>query len=132
MQVIDPGQAQTMDGPERWFTGQVWIETINDEPAPSRLRSSLVTFTPGARTAWHTHPTGQTLRMVSGIARVQGKDGPVREVGPGGTVAFAPGEWLWHGATPDTPMAHLALQDAAEDGTEAEWGEPVTDREYLS
>lgn len=108
----------------------MWIETVSEEPEPSRLRASKVTFSAGARTAWHTHPCGQTLLIVDGVARVQARGKPVHEIGPGGIVYIPPGEWHWHGATPGRPMTHLALQDVALDGTEAGWGEQVSDAEY--
>jgi quercetin dioxygenase-like cupin family protein len=130
MIITESGRLDTMRGPDRWFTGPVWIEAIAEEPEPSRLRASRVFFTPGARTAWHTHPSGQTLHVIDGVARVQGGTGPVREVGPGGTIRIDAGERHWHGAAPDRPMVHLALQDAGADGCEAEWGAHVTDEEY--
>lgn len=129
MQIRNAAQAETMDGPPDWFTGLVWIEQI-DEPAHSQLRASRVYFSAGARTAWHTHPVGQTLLVLEGIARVQSGGGEVRELTAGDTVTFDPGERHWHGATPARPMVHLALQDAAPDGTTADWGEQVSDSEY--
>lgn len=129
MQITTAANAQTIDGPSDWFTGHVRIERI-DEPAYSRLRASRVSFSPGARTAWHTHPVGQTLHVLEGVARVQSEGGPVRELAPGDTVSFDPDERHWHGACPARPMVHLALQDAAADGSTAAWGEHVTDAEY--
>jgi quercetin dioxygenase-like cupin family protein len=127
MKITNTGEAETFTGPADWFTGTVWIEAVANEPEPSRPRASRVTFSPGARTAWHTHPAGQTLHILDGVAWAQGQDGPVHEVTPGATVTFAPGERHWHGASPDQPMTHLALQDA--DGSHAEWGEHVTNGE---
>jgi quercetin dioxygenase-like cupin family protein len=129
MVIIPAAGAATRPGPEDWFTGRVWIETV-DEPAYSPLRASRVYFSAGARTAWHTHPVGQTLHILEGVARAQGEGGEVHEVSAGDTVSFEPGERHWHGATPGRPMVHLALQVAAEDGAIADWGEPVTDQEY--
>jgi quercetin dioxygenase-like cupin family protein len=130
MHIVDAHQAATIAGPADWFTGQVWIEQIADTPPPSRLRASRVYFSAGARTAWHTHPVGQTLQILAGIARVQSDGGPVRDLSSGDTVTFEAGERHWHGATPDRPMVHLALQDADADDTTAEWGEHVTDEDY--
>jgi quercetin dioxygenase-like cupin family protein len=129
MQITPATTAATRQGPEDWFTGRVWIERI-DEPAYSPLRASRVYFSAGARTAWHTHPVGQTLHIVEGVARVQSEGSAVSEVSAGDTVSFEPGERHWHGATPGRPMVHLALQVAAEGGAIADWGEKVTDEEY--
>jgi quercetin dioxygenase-like cupin family protein len=123
-------EAETFTGPADWFAGTVWIETIANDPEPPRLRASRVTFSPGARTAWHTHPAGQILHILDGVAWVQDQDGPVHAVSPGGTVTFAPGERHWHGASPDRPMTHLAMQNAGAEGSQAEWGEHVSDSEY--
>jgi len=130
MNVTDATHAAAFVGPTDWFTGRVWIEIVSEEPEPSRLRASKVTFSPGARTAWHAHPCGQTLLIVDGVARVQTRGKPVREIGPGGVVYIQPGEWHWHGATSGRPMTHLALQDTAPDGSEPVWGEQVSDVEY--
>lgn len=130
MDIVEAHEASTNAGPSDWFTGAVWLEQIVEAPPPSRLRATRVYFSAGARTAWHTHPVGQTLQVLEGIARVQADGGPVRELRPGDVVTFAPGERHWHGATPDRPMVHLALQDAGADGTAAEWGEHVTDEQY--
>lgn len=130
MDIVEAQQAATTTGPADWFTGPVWLEQIGDAPTASRLRASRVYFSAGARTAWHTHPVGQTLLILSGIARVQSDRGPVRELGPGDAVTFQAGERHWHGATPGRPMVHLALQDADADGATAAWGEHVTDEEY--
>lgn len=129
MKVTLAGESATMAGPADWFTGRVWVEQI-DAPAYSRLRASRVYFSPGARTAWHTHPVGQTLHVVAGIARVQSEGGAVQELTAGDTVSFEPDERHWHGATAERPMVHLALQDADPDGGVADWGEHVTDEEY--
>lgn len=130
MNITQADQTVTSAGPTEWFTGAVWIETIAPEQEPSRLRASRVFFSAGARTAWHTHPAGQTLHVLEGVARVQSDGGPVREISPGATATFAAGERHWHGAGPDRPMVHLALQDAAGDGALADWSAHVTDEEY--
>jgi quercetin dioxygenase-like cupin family protein len=115
--------------PPEHATGTVWQDPIVDAPAPARIRAVLVHFEPGARTAWHTHPLGQTLHIVSGVGRVQTWGGPVREVRPGDTVWFAPGEKHWHGAAPTSAMTHLAMQEHL-DGKSVDWLEPVTDEQY--
>jgi len=111
------------------FTGTVWQDPIIQAPDPARIRSAWVRFEPGARTAWHTHPLGQTLFVTSGIGRVQTSGGPIREIRAGDTVWIAPGEKHWHGAGPDTNMVHIALQEAL-DGTHVAWLEHVTDEQY--
>jgi quercetin dioxygenase-like cupin family protein len=113
-----------------WFTGTVWLEEVALPAAPSRLRAYRVTFGPGARTAWHTHPIGQALDIVSGIGRVQSAGGPVQTVRPGDTVLIAPGELHWHGAAPSHAMVHLALHEMDQNGQEVEWAKQVTDVEY--
>lgn len=117
-------------GSRDWFTGIVWLDEIAIGIAPSVLRVHSVTFEPGARTAWHTHPVGQVLHVLSGIGRVQQRLGPVREILPGDTIWINPGEWLWHGAAPDRIFVHLAIQEASADGNEAQWFQHVTDEEY--
>jgi quercetin dioxygenase-like cupin family protein len=111
------------------FTGTVWQDPIIEAPAPARVRSARVSFEPGARTAWHTHPLGQTLHVVSGIGRVQLWGGPVREIRAGDTVWIAPGEKHWHGASPGAAMVHIAMQEAL-DGKHVAWLEHVTDEQY--
>jgi quercetin dioxygenase-like cupin family protein len=113
-----------------WFTGTVWLEELALPAAPSRLRAYRVTFGPGARTAWHTHPVGQALHIVSGIGRVQSAGGPILTMRPGDTVLIAPGELHWHGAAPDHAMVHLALHEMDQNGQEVDWGRQVTDVEY--
>ncbi len=111
------------------FTGTVWQDPIMEAPAPARIRAVRVTFEPGARTAWHTHPLGQTLYVLSGVGRVQ-KDGErLREIKPGDTVWIPPGEKHWHGAAPGTGMVHLAFQESL-DGTHVNWLEQVPDDVY--
>ncbi|MGR3781755.1 MAG: (R)-mandelonitrile lyase [Albimonas sp.] len=112
------------------FTGEVWQEPINSAPAPARVAAIRVTFLPGARTNWHSHPFGQTLFVVSGVGRVGVRGGPVRVIRPGDTVWIPPGEEHWHGAAPDGPMAHIAIQEK-DDGRTADWLEPVADADYL-
>jgi quercetin dioxygenase-like cupin family protein len=116
-------------GPADWFTGAVSISPVIEAPAPARLRAALVSFAPGARTHWHTHPLGQTIYSVSGRGRAQSDGGPVLDLAPGDTVWFAPGERHWHGAAPDQGMAHLAMQEA-ENGESVAWEAAVSDAEY--
>ena len=115
--------------PAESFTGTVWQDPIIEAPAPARVRSARVSFEPGARTAWHTHPLGQTLHVVSGIGRVQLWGGPVREIRAGDTVWIAPGEKHWHGASPGAAMVHIAMQEALH-GSHVTWMEHVTDAQY--
>ena len=117
----------TRKGPAEWFTGTAWLDPVIE--APARVRAFTVSFEPGARTAWHTHPLGQTLHVLSGVGRVQAAGGPVREIRPGDTVWIPPGEKHWHGAAPQNAMVHLAFQEAL-DGKHIEWMELVTDAEY--
>jgi quercetin dioxygenase-like cupin family protein len=112
-----------------WFTGTVWQDPIIDAVAPARVRSARVTFEPGARTAWHTHPLGQTLYVVSGTGRVQTWGGPVREIRAGDSVWIPPLEKHWHGATPTQGMAHIAMHESL-DGVHVTWMEKVTDAEH--
>jgi quercetin dioxygenase-like cupin family protein len=111
------------------FTGTAWQDPIIEAPEPARVRSAFVRFEPGARTAWHTHPLGQTLCVVSGIGRVQVWGGPLREVRAGDVVWFAPDEKHWHGAGPTTNMVHIAIQEAR-DGKHVDWQEQVSDAQY--
>jgi quercetin dioxygenase-like cupin family protein len=129
MDVYPCGSKPTRRGPADYFTGTVWQDPIIEAPAPARNRATRVSFEPGARTAWHTHPLGQTLYVVSGCGRAQSKGGPIREIRAGDTVWIAPGEKHWHGAAPDTGMVHIAMQEAA-DGKAIDWLEHVTDEEY--
>lgn len=116
-------------GPAEWFTGTVRIDPLFAAHPPARAAAATVTFEPGARTAWHTHPLGQTLIVVSGSGRVQVWGGPTEEIRPGDVVWFPPGEKHWHGASPTTAMTHIAIQEAL-DGTVVEWMEHVTDEQY--
>jgi quercetin dioxygenase-like cupin family protein len=123
------GSRPTRRAPADYFTGTVWQDPIVEADAPARLRATLVRFDPGARTAWHTHPLGQTLYVVYGRGRVQTEGGPMIELKPGDTVWIPPGERHWHGAAPDTAMSHIAMQEAL-DGTSVEWLEHVSDEDY--
>ena len=127
---ITRGGAETAAGPSDWFTGAVFIDAVAAPAGGSRLSASSVHFTPGARTAWHTHPNGQTIFVVEGLGRAQRRGGPVEEIRPGDRVFFEPGEEHWHGAAPDRFMTHLAMLEVGDDGAPAEWGEHVTDAEY--
>ena len=129
MQLTRNGTA-TVAGPADWFTGMVIIDTLAGPAGTSRLSASSVHFTPGARTAWHTHPNGQTIFVVEGVGRAQRRGGPVEEIRPGDRVFFEPGEEHWHGAAPDRFMTHIAMLDVDDEGRNANWGEHVTDEEY--
>jgi quercetin dioxygenase-like cupin family protein len=129
MEIRPSGSVPTRRQPKDSFTGVVWQDPIIEAPAPARLRAGRVSFEPGARTAWHTHPLGQTLYVISGVGRVQAKGGPIREIKAGDTVWIQPGEKHWHGAGPNTGMVHIAMQEAL-DGKYVEWMEQVTDEEY--
>jgi quercetin dioxygenase-like cupin family protein len=116
-------------GSSDWFTGTVRIDPLFEAPEPARVRGASVTFEPGARTAWHTHPLGQTLLVTSGLGWAQHEGGAVAEIRPGDVVWFPPGEKHWHGASPTTAMTHIAIQEAS-DGKVVEWMERVTDEQY--
>ncbi len=129
MEILRAGARASAKGPEAWFTGTVRIDPLFNPFDAERVQGAQVTFEPGARTAWHTHPLGQTLIVVSGLGRVQHEGGPVEEIRPGDTVWFAPGERHWHGAAPNVAMAHIALQEV-KDGKVVDWMEHVTDDQY--
>ena len=129
MDIRPSGSIPTRRQPKESFTGVVWQDPIIEAPAPARIRAGRVSFEPGARTAWHTHPLGQTLHVISGVGRVQAKGGPVREIKAGDTVWIPPDEKHWHGAAPSTGMVHIAMQEAL-DGSYVTWMEHVTDAEY--
>ncbi|SFI66336.1 Cupin domain protein [Phyllobacterium sp. CL33Tsu] len=129
MEIKAIGSVASRRAPEEYFTGTVWQDPIIETPAPARLQAVLVRFEPGARTAWHTHPLGQALHVVSGKGLVQVWGEPIREIRAGDTVWIPPGEKHWHGAGPDTYMAHLAMQERLE-GKAAEWMEKVSDNQY--
>ncbi|HZR78504.1 MAG TPA: cupin domain-containing protein [Chthoniobacterales bacterium] len=116
-------------GPADWFTGNVRIEPLFEAPEPARVRGASVTFEPGARTAWHTHPLGQTLIVTAGKGWVQREGEPVEEIHEGDVVWFAPDEKHWHGATPEESMTHIAIQEALA-GKAVEWMEQVSDQQY--
>jgi len=121
---------ETGRGPAEWFTGTVYIDTIATPSGSSRAHAVSVHFTPGARTAWHTHPHGQTIYLLEGIGRAQRRGGPIEVLQPGDRVFFEPDEEHWHGAAPDRFMNHLALLDVDDEGIPATWGQHVTDDEY--
>ena len=127
---ITRSSIETMPGPSEWFTGAVYIDAVAASSNGSRLSASSVHFTPGARTAWHTHPNGQTIYVIEGIGRAQRRGGPVEVIHPGDRVFFEPGEEHWHGAAPNRFMTHLAMLEVDHDGNSATWGEHVTDEEY--
>lgn len=129
MEIKRSGSQPSGRGPADWFTGAVRIDPLFEAAAPARVRGAGVTFEPGARTAWHTHPLGQTLIITAGAGRVQREDGTVEEVRPGDVVWFPPNEKHWHGATPTNAMSHIAIQEALE-GKVVEWMEHVSDEEY--
>ncbi len=118
------------EGPSESFTGPVYIDAITTTSVPSRLRAYRVHFTPGARTAWHAHPNGQTLFVTEGVGRCQQSGGPIEIIRPGDCVISDAGEYHWHGADANRFMTHLAMQDADDEGSDVTWGEPVTDDEY--
>ena len=117
-------------GPSEWFTGTVYIDTVTAPSAGSRLQASSVHFTPSARTAWHTHPNGQTIYVTEGIGLAQRRGGPIEVIRPGDRVFFEPGEEHWHGASANRFMTHLAMLEVDQEGRSATWGEHVTDEEY--
>lgn len=129
MEILRAGTRASAKGPAAWFTGTVRIDPLFNPFDAERVQGAQVTFEPGARTAWHTHPLGQTLIVVSGLGRAQRDGGPVEEIRPGDIVWFAPGERHWHGAAPDVAMTHIALQEV-KDGKVVDWLEQVTDDEY--
>jgi quercetin dioxygenase-like cupin family protein len=120
----------TNPGPADWFTGSVYIDTVAVPSEPSRLAAASVHFTPGARTAWHTHPRGQTILVTEGVGLCQRRGGSIEAIRPGDRVFFEPGEDHWHGASPDRFMTHLAMQEVDDSGSPVSWGEQVSDEEY--
>lgn len=129
MDIHRNGSRPTRRGPADWFTGAVWMDPIVNAPAPARVAAARVAFEPGARTAWHTHPLGQTLYVISGVGRVQKEGEPVREIRAGDTVWIPPGEKHWHGAAPEHAMTHIAVQEAV-NGSAVEWLEQVSEADY--
>jgi len=129
MEIKRVGSQRSVKGLADWFTGTVRIDPLFEAAEPARARGASVTFEPGARTAWHTHPLGQTLIVTSGLGWTQRKGGPIEEIRPGDVVWFSPNEKHWHGAAPTTAMTHIAIQEAL-NGEVVEWMEKVTDEEY--
>ena len=130
MEIKRIGSQPSNRGPVDWFTGTVRIDALFQANAPARAIGASVTFEPGARTAWHTHPLGQTLIVTAGCGRAQREGGPIEEIHPGDVIWFAPGEKHWHGAAPTTAMTHIAIQEQL-DGKAVEWMEKVSDAQYL-
>ena len=129
MQIFKNGSRLSRVGPDDWFTGRVRIDALFDAQNPARANGGLVTFEPAARTAWHTHPLGQTLIVISGKGLAQSWGKPAIELQPGDVVWFSPGEKHWHGAAPDNAMSHIAIHEAL-DGKVVDWLEKVSDAEY--
>jgi len=129
MNIQRVGTQPSTIGPADWFTGSVRIDTLFQAPDPAFVQGASVTFEPGARTAWHTHPLGQTLIVTAGCGWTQRLDGPIEEIHPGDVVWFAPNEKHWHGATATTGMTHIAIQEKL-DGKVVDWLEQVTDEQY--
>ena len=129
MDIKRAGSQASVEGSEDWFTGTVRIDPLFQAPEPARAQGASVTFEPGARTAWHTHPFGQTLIVTSGCGWAQREGGPVEEIRPGDVVWFSSGKKHWHGATPTTAMTHIAIQEAL-NGSPVSWMEHVTDEQY--
>lgn len=129
MDIKRGGSRPSGKGPAEYFTGSVRIDPLIETKEPARVRGNHVTFEPGARTVWHTHPLGQTLIVTSGLGWVQRQGGPVEEIRPGDVVWFEPGEKHWHGATASTAMSHIAIQEAL-NGSAVDWMETVSDQDY--
>src|SRR5947209_227051 len=129
MEIKKAGSQASAKGPADWFTGTVRIDPLFTAPDPALVAGASVTFEPGARTAWHTHPLGQTLVVTAGCGWAQRDGGPIEEIHPGDVIWFAPGEKHWHGATPTTAMTHIAIQEK-KDGKMVDWMEHVSDEQY--
>jgi len=129
---ITRSSLETRPGPSDWFTGSVYLDAVAAPAGASRLSAHSVHFTPGARTAWHTHPNGQTIYVLEGVGLAQRRGGPIEVIRPGDRVFFEPGEDHWHGAAPNRFMTHLAMLEVDDDGNSATWGDPVTDEEYAA
>ena len=129
---ITRNSLDTSAGPSAWFTGAVYIDTITPPSSDRRIGAAAVHFTPGARTAWHIHPHGQTIWVTEGIGLCQREGGPIEVIRPGDRVFFEPGENHWHGAAPDRFMVHIAMQEADDSGSPVTWGRHVTDEEYAA
>lgn len=130
MEIKRNGSQPSGKGAAEWFTGAVRIDPFHNAPSPARVGCAAVTFEPGARTAWHSHPLGQTLVVIAGCGRAQRWGGPLEEIKPGDVVWIAPGEKHWHGAAPTTGMTHIAIQEYL-DGGAAQWMEHVSEEQYL-
>jgi quercetin dioxygenase-like cupin family protein len=130
MKILSSKDRPSRKGPSDWFTGNVWLDEILGGDAPFPLRAARVSFEPGARTAWHTHPLGQTLHVLIGSGVVQLDGQPIQEIHPGDTVVISPNERHWHGAAPNNSMVHLAMQEADAEGSVVVWLQHVTDDEY--
>jgi quercetin dioxygenase-like cupin family protein len=129
---ITRSRIDTMKGPDDWFTGDVYVDTVAAPSGAARLGAANVHFTPGARTAWHTHPFGQTIFVTEGIGLCQRRGEPIEVIRPGDSVFFEPGEHHWHGAAPNRFMVHVAMQEVDDSGSPVTWGEHVTDEEYAA
>ena len=129
MEIKRAGSQPSSKGPADWFTGTVRIDPLFQPTAPARVAAASVTFEPGARTAWHTHPLGQRLIVTAGCGRAQREGGPIEEIQPGDVVWFAPSEKHWHGAAPTTALTHIAIQEQL-DGKAVDWLEKVSDEQY--
>lgn len=131
MEIKRSGSQPSAKGPAEYFTGTVRIDPLFQVKDPARAAGNSVTFEPGARTAWHTHPLGQTLIVTAGLGRAQRLGGPIEEIRPGDVIWFVPGEKHWHGATPTTAMTHIAIQEQL-DGKAVDWMEKVSDEQYYA
>ena len=130
--VVTRNKVPTAKGPSDWFTGAVFIDPVATPSGAYRVSASAVHFTPGARTAWHTHPNGQTIFVTEGVGLAQRRGGPIEVIRPGDRVFFEPGEHHWHGASPTRLMTHIAMLDVDAEGNNASWGEHVTEEEYAA
>jgi quercetin dioxygenase-like cupin family protein len=129
MNIQRAGAVPSGKGPADWFTGTVRVDLLITAPDPARISGASVTFEPAARTAWHTHPLGQTLIVTAGVGRAQREGGPIEEIRAGDVIWFEPGEKHWHGASPTTAMTHIAIQERL-DGKNVDWLEKVSDEQY--
>jgi len=129
---VTSSSVDTVAGPAEWFTGAVYLDAVAAPTGESRLSASSVHFTPGARTAWHTHPNGQTIFVIEGVGLCQSRGGSIEVIRPGDRVFFEPGEEHWHGAAPNRFMMHIAIVEVGDDGHPAAWGEHVSDEEYTA
>jgi quercetin dioxygenase-like cupin family protein len=132
MKILSSETRGCFQGPKDWFTGTVWVDEIVIAPAPARMKAFRVSFEPGARTAWHTHPLGQALHVLSGVGLVQLQGQPAQVIRPGDTVWIEPDEVHWHGAAPGHTMVHLAMQVADANGVDVNWLAHVSNEEYAA